>query len=59
MQQVGIEPTIVETNGFTIRRNNHSATAALLLEDLNPQPMVYKTIALPIKLKKHNGRNGI
>ena len=34
MQQIGIEPTMIEINGFTVHRNNHSATVELL-KDLN------------------------
>ncbi len=53
---MGIEPT---SAGATIRCVNHFATTAMIfwcrLEDLNPQPTDYKSVALPIELSRLNG----
>ena len=50
---MGIEPT---NAGATIRCVNHFATTAMIfwcrLEDLNPQPTDYKSVALPIELSR-------
>jgi hypothetical protein len=53
---VGIEPTNARATIWCVNHFAIVATFWCRLQDLNPQPTDYKSVALPIELSRHKER---